>query len=193
MAGEGKGGAARTSTTCCPTWGATPHRCGASANSIAPTVEAGIRSVKRGENRAPSRAHRGVPGSRAARRRWSERAPRATRVGRGRTHDRAVVMTYRRRWDRRATGVARHRRPKMGEALGASGLSADWPCTHIQPGGQCGATAAEHGRQERGNRPRALRLSDSVAVGAGRCAEPQARGTVGWPKKRTLGVTPETG
>jgi len=53
MAGEGKGGAARTSTTCCPTWGEIPHRCGASANSIAPTVEAGIRSVKRGENRAP--------------------------------------------------------------------------------------------------------------------------------------------
>ena len=85
-AGEGKGGEARTSITCCPTWGETPHRCGASANRIAPTVEAGIRSVKRGENRVPSRAHRGAPGSRAATRRWSERAPHAVRAGWGRTH-----------------------------------------------------------------------------------------------------------
>src|SRR5437868_4434417 len=101
-------------------------------------------------------------------------------------------MTYRRTWDRRAAEVARQRRPKTGRALGASGPTADWPCTHIQPGGECGATAAEHGQQERGNRPWALRCRELVADGAGGCAEPQARGTVGWPKKRRLGVTPET-
>src|SRR5215216_5906671 len=99
-------------------------------------------------------------------------------------------MIYRRTWDRRAAATARQRRPKTGQALGISGLTADWSCTRIQPGGECGATAAEHGQQERGNRPRALRCHELVAVGAGRCAEPQARGTVGWPKKRTLGVTP---
>src|SRR5688572_19378233 len=102
-------------------------------------------------------------------------------------------MIYRRRWDRRAAQANRHRRPKTGEALGTSGPIADWSCTRIQPGGECDATAAEHGQQERGNRPRALRPDDPVAGGAGRCAEPQARGTVGWPKKRTLGVTSEIG
>src|SRR5687767_8587893 len=42
-------------------------------------------------------------------------------------------MIYRRRWDRRAAEVARHRRPKTGQALGASGPTADWPCTRSNP------------------------------------------------------------
>ena len=52
----------------------------------------------------------------------------------------------------------------------------------------CGARVAGTWEPPSGSRPRR-----TVAGGAGRGAEPQARGTVGWPKKRTLGVTPEIG
>jgi hypothetical protein len=87
----------------------------------------------------------------------------------------------------RAEAAARQRRPKTGQALGTSGLIADWPFTRIQPGGECDSTAAEHEHQERGNPPRALLPR---AGGAGRCAEPQARGMVGWPKQPKPGVMP---
>src|SRR5207249_850657 len=48
---------------------------------------------------------------------------------------------------------------QKGKVLGTSGPTADWPCTHLQPGGQCDSTAAEHEHQERGNPLRALRGS----------------------------------
>ena len=94
-------------------------------------------------------------------------------------------MTYRRKRGRRAVR-ARHRRPKTGTALRSSGLIADWPSTHQQPGGKCDSTAAQDEHQERGNHPRALRPH---AGGAG-IALPQARGMVGWPKQPRPGVTP---
>ena len=88
-------------------------------------------------------------------------------------------MTYRRKW-----GVAgRTHRPatpaQKGQALGTSGLIADWPFTRKQPGGKCDATAAQDEPQERGNPPRALR---PIEDGAG-IASPQARGRVGWSKQ----------
>ena len=80
--------------------------------------------------------------------------------------------------------VMQYRPAQKGKALGTSGPTADWPFTHLQPGGQCDSTAAQHEHQERGNHPRALRPR---AGGAGRRAEPQARGMVGWPKQLTPG------
>src|SRR5438552_16326464 len=95
-------------------------------------------------------------------------------------------MTYRRKWGV-ASELPRSTTPaQTGQALGTSGPTADWPFTHLQPGGQCDSTAAQHEHQERGNPPWALRLVDG---GAG-TALPQARGRARWPKQPRPGVMP---
>ena len=95
-------------------------------------------------------------------------------------------MTYRRKWGV-ASELPRSTTPaQTGQALGTSGPTADWPFTHLQPGGQCDSTAAQHEHQERGNPPRALR---GVARGAG-TALPHARGRERWPKQPRPGVMP---
>jgi hypothetical protein len=62
-------------------------------------------------------------------------------------------MTYRRKWGAAGGGSRPATPAQTGKALGTSGPTADWPFTHLQPGGQCDSTAAEHEHQERGNPP----------------------------------------
>ena len=152
--------------------GCDPHHCGESVKCIAPTVEVGDRSAKRGENRVSPDPNGAFPGA------------EQLRVDHERTPEPSSSLTGESGVPR-AGATARPRRPKRERLWGPADLL---PTGHSPISNPADSATLRLPSTSIRNVVTPLG-SPRVARGAG-TALPQARGRVRWPKQPRPGVMP---